>query len=67
MGIRDDKWKYIHRIKDRIEELYNLEDDPEEKINVATKEKELIGHYRKLIYRARIYNKDFYKKLLNKK
>jgi len=51
-GIRiDNKYKYIfspHR-KDFEEELYDLESDPEERKNIASKNKELITKFRKRI------------------
>lgn len=35
MGVRDGKWKYILRVKDSVETLYDLEADPGERIDVA--------------------------------
>lgn len=49
MMMRKDKYKYVRYIyKDYIEELYDLENDPEELNNLAVKEEyhQLLGEYR---------------------
>jgi arylsulfatase A-like enzyme len=46
MGVRDGKWKYIRRMKDSREELYDLEADPREKTNVAEGNPEVTVRYR---------------------
>ena len=50
MMMRKDKYKYVRYIyKDYIEELYDLENDPDELQNLAVKEEyhQLLGEYRK--------------------
>jgi arylsulfatase A-like enzyme len=47
MGIRDGRWKYIERMKDSREELYDLEADPGEKDNVAEGNPSVAARYRK--------------------
>jgi len=37
VGIRTSGWKYVRRLTDRYEELYNLTEDPTETHNLATK------------------------------
>ncbi len=46
MGVRDGKWKYIRRMKDSREELYDLETDPQETANVAESNPEAAARYR---------------------
>ena len=39
-GVRTKKWKYFRYVNDKsIEELYNLENDPQEKVNLVGKKK----------------------------
>lgn len=64
MGVRDGKWKYICRMKDNFEELYDLSNDPDEKINLSSKKKNIVDRYRKYIFRARKYKIEYYKRLL---
>src|SRR5690606_439924 len=33
-GVRDDRWKYVSRYPDGIGELYDLENDPRERVNL---------------------------------
>ncbi|MCC5453383.1 sulfatase-like hydrolase/transferase [Rheinheimera sp. UJ51] len=39
VGIRTERWKYIDFYKNGYEQLYDLNSDPEEKINLATSQK----------------------------
>jgi arylsulfatase A-like enzyme len=48
MGVRDGKWKYIKRMKDSREELYDLESDPGEKESVAEGNTAIAERYRKV-------------------
>ena len=48
MGVRDGRWKYILRMKDSREELYNLEADPGETANIADANPEVALRYRKV-------------------
>jgi lipoteichoic acid synthase len=48
MGVRDGQWKYILRIKDAREELYDLETDPWEKTSVAADNPSIINRYREV-------------------
>ncbi|MBU0956175.1 MAG: sulfatase-like hydrolase/transferase, partial [Spirochaetes bacterium] len=45
MGVRDGRWKYIKRMKDSREELYDLESDPFEQTNLAAEQPEIAGRY----------------------
>jgi arylsulfatase A-like enzyme len=48
MGVRDGRWKYIQRMKDSREELYDLEADPGEKVNLAQGNPSVVSRYRKV-------------------
>jgi arylsulfatase A-like enzyme len=48
MGVRDGRWKYIQRMKDSREELYDLEADPGEKVNIAQSNPSLVSRYREV-------------------
>jgi len=48
MGVRDGKWKYILRMKDSREELYDLEADPGEKTNLAESNPSVASRYREV-------------------
>jgi arylsulfatase A-like enzyme len=45
MGVRDGKWKYIKRVKDSREELYDLQSDPGEKANLASAHVDIVRRY----------------------
>ncbi|MCP4136133.1 MAG: sulfatase-like hydrolase/transferase [bacterium] len=64
LGIRDGKWKYIRRMKDGFEELYDLTKDPDEKQNLASGHKEITARYGAYIQKAKIYKTNYYKKIL---
>jgi arylsulfatase A-like enzyme len=63
-GVRDRKWKYIMRMKDRFEELYDLENDPLEKKNMAETKKEIAERYRKVVERSQEYKKEYFDTVL---
>ncbi len=63
-GIRDGSWKYIYRVEDEFEELYDLKKDPGEIKNLAPVEKNRVTLFRHLVSRARLYNYKYYKKIL---
>jgi arylsulfatase A-like enzyme len=46
MGVRDGPWKYILRMKDSREELYDLSADPGERKDVATENPSIAERYR---------------------
>jgi arylsulfatase A-like enzyme len=48
MGVRDGRWKYIKRMKDSREELYDLEADPAEQENVAEGNPSIAERYRRV-------------------
>jgi len=66
MGIRDAGWKYIRRMKDGAEELYDLSTDPDEKKNIADSRKEITARYRKAVTAGREYKLRFYENVLKK-
>ena len=67
MGIRDGKWKYICRLKDQIEELYDLSSDPDEKKNIAQDNENLVKKFRNIILAGKDYKAEYYKKVLDQK
>jgi arylsulfatase A-like enzyme len=66
MGIVDQQWKYICRTGDRVEELYNLGTDPDEKENIAAENPEVANRYRRFIDKARVYKDRYFQRLLKK-
>ncbi len=48
MGVRDGKWKYMLRMKDSREELYDLEADPGERANIAGDNPSVVRRYREV-------------------
>lgn len=66
-GIRDGKWKYIRRMDNGLEELYNLETDPEEMKNIKDNHPELTDKFRNYILNAREYQVNFYHEMLSDK
>ncbi len=66
LGLRDDRWKYILRLQDGFEELYNLKDDPDEKKNLAAQHPSLVSRFRSYIEKAHRYRVSFYAKHLKK-
>jgi arylsulfatase A-like enzyme len=65
-GIRDGRWKYIYRVEDGYEELYNLSNDPREMKNIAPEMENRVALFRHLVSRARLYNYKYYKRILGK-
>jgi len=66
LAIRDQQWKYIRKMKDGSEELYNLNNDSGEKKNLAEDLPEITKLYRQYILFGRSYQIAFYKKMLKK-
>lgn len=64
-GIRDGRWKYIRQMETGLEELYDLENDKGEKINLADNNRELLERYRRKILAMREYKIGFFKKVTN--
>lgn len=65
-GIRDGKWKYIRRMDNGIEELYDLESDPGELKNIKDNHPELTEKFRNYVLNARNYQIEFYRHVLSK-
>ena len=63
-AVRDGKWKFILRPRDSWEELYDLESDPDEKINLSSREIQTAAYYRDIAYGAMRYDAGFYEKTL---
>ncbi|HQQ23551.1 MAG TPA: sulfatase-like hydrolase/transferase [Spirochaetota bacterium] len=61
VAVRDVKWKYIYRIKDGNEELYDLLSDPEEKNNLASEKTETALKYRNYVLSGIDYVKNYHK------
>ena len=64
LGIVDRQWKYIRRTDDGLEELYDLDRDPDEKNNIAVKRRDIAGRYRYYIMSARAYRDEYYRRVL---
>jgi arylsulfatase A-like enzyme len=63
MGVRDGRWKYIERMKDSMEELYDLDSDPREARNLADEEPEILLRYRGVVDGMVAYMIDQYRDL----
>jgi arylsulfatase A-like enzyme len=46
LGLRDGRWKLIHELESGRASLYDLEDDPEEKRDLAAQQPERAAAYR---------------------
>jgi arylsulfatase A-like enzyme len=66
MGVRDGKWKYIQRMKDSSEELYDLEADPGEKANIAEANPLVVSRYRKVSDDMVSYMREQYRNIARK-
>jgi arylsulfatase A-like enzyme len=67
MGVRDGKWKYIKRMKDSREELYDLDLDPWEKADVASANPAIIERYRNAVDSMVAYMIDQYRDIPRKR
>ncbi|MCX7024478.1 MAG: sulfatase-like hydrolase/transferase [Spirochaetes bacterium] len=67
MGVRDGNWKYIKRMKDSREELYDLEKDPGEKNNIAVQHPSILERYRKVSDDMVSYMVEQYRNIARKK
>ncbi len=63
LGIADGRWKYICRMKDMLEELYDLETDPLETRNIAHARPEITARYRDIVLRAREHMKEYFRRI----
>jgi phosphoglycerol transferase MdoB-like AlkP superfamily enzyme len=66
MGVVDRNWKYICRTNDRLEELYDLGKDPDEKNNLAPRHMDIVERYRAYVFKARIYKSEYYGHILKR-
>lgn len=66
LGIRDGNLKYILRLKDFYEELYDLSADPDEQLNTAENSEnlQLVSRYNKISLDALQYKQAYYKRTL---
>jgi arylsulfatase A-like enzyme len=64
LGVRDGDWKYIYRVWDGFEELYNIKNDPDEKKNIAAERQDISSMYKKYLLNARRYKIQYYKKVI---
>jgi len=62
-GLREGPWKYIIRLRDGVEELYNLRMDPEERNNLVTREPGLCVRYRDMLAASASRRETYYQKL----
>ncbi len=63
-GLRDASWKYIMDLDKAQEELYCLEDDPQESENLAKKMPDLSQRYRNYLAELLAYQRHFFETLL---
>ncbi|MFC1669774.1 LTA synthase family protein [Spirochaetota bacterium] len=61
VGVRDGKWKYILRMNDKYEELYDVSKDRWEKKNLAGKFPEIASMFKKFVLNARKYKINYYR------
>ena len=64
LGIRDGKWKYIRRMTDSFEELYDLNTDPQEAKNISDIYPDISKRYRDFTDKYRTYSIAYYNKVL---
>ena len=63
IGLRDDKWKYMYRVEDRKEELFDVSVDKWEKNNLAERRPEIARKFREYVLNARKYKKRYYERI----
>jgi arylsulfatase A-like enzyme len=63
LGVRDGNWKYILRVNDMFEELYDLSLDPGEKNNLASSMPQINARYKNFVLGARQHKREFYKRI----
>ena len=66
LGVRDGRWKYIIRKRDGFEELYDLNADPRESVNLAGVKKDIVLRYRTVIEITEARKKEYYRNLLDR-
>lgn len=64
-GVRDGQWKYIRRMDNGIDELYNIELDPDEMNNIKDLHPELTEKFRTFVLKGRNYQIKFYHNMLS--
>lgn len=67
IGLRDGPYKYMLRVKDGAEELYNIENDPGEKKNIAGRRPELLRQFREYVRKARDYKIKYFRHVKKQK
>jgi len=61
-AVRQGPWKLVHlklRSPEEVYELYNLENDPEEKTDVYAENPKIVENLKKIMVREHVYNPDF--------
>jgi arylsulfatase A-like enzyme len=62
-GVVREKWKYIVTLPKKKEELYDMEADPQERVNLATKNAALVADMRTRLEdfekNARVFKREF--------
>lgn len=66
MGVADQRWKYIVRTSDGLEELYDMSEDPEEKKNVISRHPDIAVRYRDFVRKSRSYKDNYFNRILGK-
>jgi arylsulfatase A-like enzyme len=60
LALVDDRWKYIFHVDSGAEELFNLQVDPFEHINVASIQAERTAYYRGLVQGWSLFEQNYY-------
>ncbi len=63
LSVRDGEWKYILRSDNRVEELYNINQDPLEKNNVAKMNKDITTLFRGYVEKGRNHQVYYFKNI----
>jgi len=61
LALVDDRWKYIFHVDSGDEELFNLQADPSEHINIASIQTERTEYYRGLVQSWSLFEQDYYR------
>jgi arylsulfatase A-like enzyme len=67
MGVRDGRWKYIQRMRDSREELYDLDADPGERADMAADNPSVVSRYRTVAAGMVSYLVDQYRSIPRKR
>ncbi|MCU0847386.1 MAG: sulfatase-like hydrolase/transferase [Spirochaetes bacterium] len=66
LGVRDGRWKYIYNMTAGVQELYDLDSDPDEKTDLSGKKAEIAGRYSDVVKKSISYRDGFFRIMLKK-